>query len=178
MIKNCIIVDIDDCFFDSRVISKYLPSNTKSREEWNNFHKHYKSCTPNPWCVDLIKKYIDTHLIIFLTSREDERNVRLQTQNHICSSLGLDVSIVTNIQDPSILYNTPCISLVMREYNDMSHSYICKKKLFFNVIKPVIDERRLKIDFAIDDCEDNIKMFRELGIQTLHCSYGNGVKIK
>jgi predicted secreted acid phosphatase len=146
MKKRAIIVDIDGCMLDDRNILQHLPAQANDREGWNAFNKHLWKCEPIRYMFDIVNSY-KGH-VIFVTARECFQHVLA----------------VTNESLNEVDYN---YSLFMREENDYRPSNEVKKDIYDNYIKD-----NYIIDFAIDDREENIKMWQSLGIPTLQHRYG------
>ena len=86
--------------------------------------------------------------LIFVTGREGTEALKTVTENE------LDLYF-------------PSYHIFYRPENDYRKAAVVKKEIYENHIKGKYD-----ILFAIDDDETNIKMFQELGLNTLHCRYG------
>ena len=67
-VKN-IILDIDNCVFNSTEWEKYIPKDG-SREGWNNYHSHYYLICENPEMLEFLDKLrsfmIDKLLLLIL----------------------------------------------------------------------------------------------------------------
>ena len=48
-INKAIIMDLDDVFWDSTMLDKYLPTDKTSREQWDLFEQHYRKVIPKQW---------------------------------------------------------------------------------------------------------------------------------
>lgn len=141
--QKIIISDIDQCYLDLSNIEQYFPTDMKSREQWDEYHKYYPLADKvNQPVLNLIKYYQNTgHLIFFMTSREDINNVRRDTK----------LIIEQNIK-PFVL--------LMRPPNCYDRSVDIKRRLTQDILKDY------DVVLAIDDWYPNCKMFKELGIET------------
>lgn len=149
--KRAIIVDLDDCLFDSRHLGKYLPTRADDREGWDLFQSKYEECKANPHILTLVDgMWLDNVFLLFVTGREGTPKLREMTEEHIDKYF------------PPFSYK-----LFFREENDYRRAHIVKREIYYKHIKGKYD-----ILFAIDDDIENIKMFYKEGINTLHCRYG------
>lgn len=144
--KKAIIVDIDGCMLDDREILKYIPENIEDRKGWEVFHKHIWNCKPIGYMFDMVNNY--KHTVIFLTAREHLQIVRQMTHNSL-------YEVEKNYM------------LLMRPVGDLRESHDVKKELYNDYIKD-----NYSIEFAIDDNQANIDMYKSLGIPTFQHRYG------
>jgi hypothetical protein len=150
LLRSAVIFDLDGVLFDSKVLRNYLPKDETSREEWDLFATHYHKVSINSWCIELIKSLILNDIkILFVTSREDVLEARLQTVNKLVEAIGTE--------------NVLNSSLFMRSFNDYRPSDEVKKDIFIKYIKD-----NYNILFAIDDEIQNSLMWKELEITSLH----------
>ena len=140
-----IIFDIDSTLVNDDIQKALIPENKKDRAGWDECAKYYDTCVPNKSCVTLVKKFSDTHKIIFITSREDRQNGRKDTEIELIKAIG-DIDFM----------------LLMRPENDFSPSQKVKKKLYKDHVKDKYD-----VIMAVDDDKKNIKMFVKQGITGL-----------
>ena len=145
--RKSLIVDLDNTLFDSTELEKYIPVDKHDRAGWDLYATKYYLVKPNKWCVGFIKKYKDDYRIIFMTAREDTIKGRLDTIKEINKVL------------PELDY-----ILHMRPYNNFDNSDVVKLNLYNNRIKDYYE-----VEFAIDDDEQNCKMFIKQGIKTIYC---------
>lgn len=152
-IKN-IILDLDNCVFDSREWEKYIPKDG-SRDGWDLYHKHYDLVKPNPEMEEFIEDLIyfyGLERIYFVTSREDKGVMRNITEKQILNAFS-----------DTLDFDKIKISLFMRNENDYRPSYLVKQDILCSRILPF-----KKIDLAIDDDIDNINMYKSYNIQTIY----------
>jgi predicted secreted acid phosphatase len=147
-----IIIDLDDTLFDSRAMKKYYPKNN-SREEWDEFHRHYNECFVNYPMATLFVGLKNCYKFIFITGREDKGNVKEVTLRMI-NSVFADIDY----------------EIYFREENDYRESDETKRDIFNCFIKD-----KYKVIFAFDDEIKNIELWQSLGIETLHHGYGRQV---
>lgn len=143
-----IICDIDNCYADSRVLDKYAPES--KYDSWVEFHKHLPECTPCKPVIDFLLTASGILPIYFFTSREDMHGVRAVTEKQIKDFS--DGRIV--IGDTNKLY--------LRHEGD----YTAADKLKENMLIDVVKQGFIPV-MAIDDNEDNCKMFAKYNIYTL-----------
>jgi len=142
---NAIIADIDECLCKtSFIFDEAAHKQLWGNDLWDYFHQNVHRCIPNPWCVDLIKKYSQSHFIIFITARSEE--IREITEEFLRTNLGFK-----------------SFTLAMRPLNDTRPSAEVKQML----LKELQADLDLNILFAIDDEEDNCRMFKNSGITAL-----------
>lgn len=164
-LPKAIIVDLDDCLFDSRPLNKYFPKDEKSREEWDLFQSKVCECRLNEHILNLVKSMIgfENTTVLFVTSREARKDVVKETTKAILEILP------DRIFRADSRWSEPSYQLFMRAEEDYRPSEEVKKDLYNSCIKD-----RYNVLFAIDDCPKNIEMFKSLGINTLRCEYGEG----
>ena len=158
--KKAIIVDLDDCLFDSRCMSKYFPKDPKNREQWDYFQSKIGECSVNKHILELLVGYAryNPHItILFVTSRENRGDSLAKTLNAIDG-----IFQAYKLEAKYMLF--------MRPENCYDSSAKVKKDIYSSYI-----DGRCDVIFAIDDEEENIKMFKELGINTLQCRYGDEI---
>ena len=148
--EKAIIIDLDDCLFDSRHLEQYIPKVKDDRAGWDlvqekmaesEINKHILIILDALWLLENIE-------LIFVTGREGTAKLREQTEAQ------LDLYF-------------PYYKIFYRPENDYRKAAVVKKEIYLKQIKGKYD-----VLFAIDDDESNIKMFQELGLNTLHCRYG------
>ncbi len=144
MKEPAIIVDLDNCFYDSRILDKYEPKNN-STEEWREFQKHFSEIIVNWDFVNIIKQVQNSGVnILFVTSRE-------ATQ---------DLTILTVKSLLNILQNAN-FKLYMRKEFDTRPANVVKKEIYINKIK-----NKYNVLLCIDDEKSNCGMFASLGLFT------------
>lgn len=149
-----VICDLDNCFFDSRLLEKYVPKDKLSREGWDEFSRHYDECTPNKTIIDLVLATEELLPIYFLTAREDldYTNVREVTEKTIYRATNGRI----DFKKPKCQHK-----LIMRKAFDYRASAEVKKDMLIEVVQkgfyPVL---------AIDDDITNCEMFNLFGVKT------------
>ena len=142
---SAVIFDIDGTLLDDTEQKKLMPKDKKDREGWNEYLKFYDLCVPNKPCVELVKKFSNTHKIIFITAREDRFNSRKDTEIELIKAIG-DIDFM----------------LLMRKDDDFRESSKVKKELYKEHVK-----NKYNVLFVADDDKKNIKMFKKQGITGL-----------
>jgi hypothetical protein len=151
MLKKAIIVDLDGCLFEKLNIP--LPA-TNSREEWDEFQENYHNIAQIiPFIKNLILRF-SGYKILFVTSREARKDVIKNTFNSI-------IRCFTNLEE-KLQLSPNSFDLLMRNNDDYRPSHEVKKDIYTMFIKD-----RYDVEFAIDDEDENIKMWRSLGIPCL-----------
>lgn len=149
-----LILDLDNCLFDSREWNKYIPSDKYSREGWDLFHKHIDKVIPNLEMVDYVLDLIENkglEQLYFVTSRENIDNTLDITLKQIYKTFGIHK------------INKIKYGLYMRKAHDYRPPNDIKQEIVKTEILPNTD-----IDLAIDDDISNIEMYQGLGIDSLH----------
>jgi len=152
MAKYIIICDIDNCYTDSRDWVKHAPQieprdKSVARDLWDKYQSFSFLAKPNKSVIDFVKAVADLIPIYFITSREERKNFRKDTEMQI-----------EKFSDGAIKIGDTH-KLCMRREFDYRMSDEVKKDITIDLLKegciPVV---------AIDDEERNCKMFAELGI--------------
>ena len=143
--KKAIIIDIDNCWMDSRLWLSKAPMESKKDEEWDVFYKRIHLCRANkPFIDDIMEVIRGKDLFpIFVTSRSG--TVATQTVLQIQKNSSLRVG------DTCALYMRP-------SRNDFRSSEEVKKDILQEIMKIY------EVDSVIDDCMKNLEMFKEHGI--------------
>lgn len=150
IMNKAIIIDLDDCLFDSRHLEQYIPKVKDDRAGWDLFQDKMAESEVNKHILVLLDALwlLENIELIFVTGREGTAKLREQTEAQ------LDLYF-------------PNYKIFYRPENDYRKAAEVKKEIYLNNIKGKYD-----ILFAIDDDIQNIRMFEKLGIHTLHCRYG------
>lgn len=157
--RKAIIVDIDNVLMDSRIPDKTQPNVRTDKEAWVKWQPELAKCKPIEdmlLFIEVLKGYskgfsvFPEFKIFYITSRESTDELLQITRNQIGYLVG---------GEPVLL---------MRAEGDTRPSAEVKRSLYESVIKG-----RYDVMFAIDDLEENIKMFKSLGIKTLQFRYGD-----
>ena len=74
---SAIIVDLDDCLFDSRHLGKYLPERADDREGWDLFQEKMSECKINKHIMAVVDALwlLENCELIFVTGREGNEKV-------------------------------------------------------------------------------------------------------
>lgn len=144
MKQKAIIVDLDGTLTDNTHRIHMFNQDVK---DWTYINELSRYDLPHTWCQELVHLYKDAgYKIIFLTGRA--ANARPVT-----------VEWLTRYISPHVDYE-----LHMRAEHDHREDCLCKQEILVNSLLP-----RYDIVFAIDDRQQNVEMFRSLGIVCLHC---------
>ena len=146
--KNAIIIDIDNCWMDSRLWLTNVPLWSENEDDWELFYRRVYLCKPNKLFInDIMTMIADMNVFpIFVTSRSGQ--VRKST--------------IFQIQNNSSLVVDETCGLYMRKsLEDYRSSDKVKKDITLELMK------EYNILYAIDDDMKNLKMFKELGIPSV-----------
>lgn len=151
--KPAIIVDLDDCLFDSRHLEQYIPKTKNDRAGWDLVQEKMAECKVNSHILALVDGLCLTKKLelIFITGREGTAALKKATEEKLDKLF-------------------PRYQIFYRPKNNYKKAADIKKEIYLKKIKGKYD-----ILFAIDDDESNIKMFQDLGLNTLHCQYGRKI---
>ena len=153
---SAIIVDLDDCLFDSRHLNKYLPKKQNDREAWDKFQEKYSDCKINRHILILIDALrLNGITLLFVTGREATEKLKELTEERI----------------RSLYPDGGYYKIFFRAANDYRKASEVKQEIYRKYIKGQYD-----VLFAIDDDIENINMFAKEGLNVMHCKYGKKVK--
>lgn len=145
---KAIVIDIDNCWMDSRLWLLEVPLGSKDERVWDTFYKKVYLCKPNiPFIQDVTTLISEMNLFpIFVTSRSE----------YIKSSTILQIE-----RSSSLKVGETC-SLYMRK-KDID--YRSSDKVKRDIIKKLMND--YEIMYCIDDDDKNLSMFKELNIDTV-----------
>ena len=155
MTQYIIICDIDNCFTDSREWVKYAPLDVDEkdksvfRERWDRFHSLSFLAKPNKSVIDFLLSISELTPIYFVTSREDRKEARKDTENQISKFSNGKIVIGDKHK------------LFMRKEFDYRASAVIKEE----IVREILDNDCIPV-LAIDDDKSNCEMFCKLGIPT------------
>lgn len=144
--EKIVFIDIDEVvlktnFIFDEIEQKRIPKPRK----WLYFNANVHRCTPNDWCVDLVKTLAGTYKIIFLTARSE--HIREVTEQTLKSLFDFE------------------FELLMRDVNDDDlSSWYVKEEHLVRIQK----ENRFCIEFALDDDLKNCLMYKKNGVVALN----------
>lgn len=146
MKTRAIIVDLDGtlCNTDHR---QHLVAD--GAKDWPAFYEALVHDQPHQWCLELIKAMRMQGIIVLLVSGRpmDYWNQTTEwLQKHMPKWDGL----------------------FMRKHNDFRKDSIIKSEIFKNEIEP-----RFEVIFCVDDRQQVVDMWRELGLTCLQCAKGD-----
>ena len=163
MKDKCIIVDIDGTIALDKH-GEIIPTDF-TREGWNEFHKHMDMYDADRFIpiwstINMIKCIVNDSLgtipIFFVTAREDTSGGKIRD-----NTLGLLADECAGAVDEQ---------LEMRAENGVRGSAEVKRDILLHDVLP-----KYNVLFAVDDEEDNIKMFQTLGITAYKVYLGDRV---
>jgi hypothetical protein len=146
--RDAIIIDIDDCWMDSRKWIAEAPYPSKKEEDWNEFYKKVYVCKPNKRFIqDVLGLIEEMNLFpVFITSRSDR--VKLSTIFQIENNSSLKVG------DTCALY------MRTKEHKYMKSGEV--KDSILNEIKGMYN-----FIYGIDDTQENLEVFKKYGVETV-----------
>lgn len=150
MKKAAIIVDLDGTLCDTSHRQHHVE---KTPKNWIAFYEALIHDKPNDWCERLIDSMRKTGIeIIFVSGRPD--NYRELTEGWL-HDWGFSLA-----SDPHPLF--------MRKSGDFRKDSIVKTEIYREQIKPNFD-----VVFCIDDRQQVVDAWRELGLTCLQCAKGD-----
>lgn len=146
--KKVIVIDIDNCWMDSRLWLTKAPYGSKKEEDWDAFYKIVYLCKPNkPFIQDVMTLISDMDLYpVFVTSRSE--NIKKST--------------IFQIERYSSLKVDETCTLYMRKKNT---DYRKSDKVKRDIVKKLMKD--YEVVYCIDDDDSNLAMFKELNIDTV-----------
>jgi len=160
-LRKYVILDIDNCVLDSRILDKYVPEHPLGQRAWETLSSHFKDCKPNPdffksallYHADIFNfSELHTYFIVFLTSRMEKVIDRVSTRT------------VTEHSLRQLGFKSSEYDLVMRRPEDLRSAPDFKKEATLNIIKGF---RGLEPLVCIDDMQNNVEMFMSLHLPSL-----------
>ena len=146
--KKAFIIDIDNCWLDSRLWISKAPLGSTSEDEWMIFYRKVYFCKPNKEFIEDILKIVEEKQLfpIFVTARS--------------GSVATQTILQIQQNSPLIVGNT-CALYMRPSRNDYRSSEEVKRDLLMDVLK------EYEIECAIDDTVANLLMFKEHGISNV-----------
>lgn len=146
--KKAIIIDIDDCWMDSRLWIAKAPIGSKDENDWDVFYKKVYLCKPNKSFIRDVMNFISETGVfpIFVTSRSGRvvKDTIFQIQNN-----------------SSLIVGDTCELYMRNSFNDYRSSDKVKKDILLKLMDTY------DIAYAIDDTDKNLEMFKSLGVNTV-----------
>lgn len=146
---KAIIIDLDGTLCNAEHRLEHIQ---KTPKDWETFFSLSHLDQPNEWCLDLIQCLYESgrYEILFVTGRS-ERD-RQMTFDWLVKHL------------PFIRQEHIWANLAMRGKEDRRPDHLVKGELYRDRLYP-----SYRVMMAIDDREDNTKLWRSLGIAALQC---------
>lgn len=144
--QKAIIIDLDGTLCNTNHRQHFMQTNPKN---WKSFYNALSLDEPNRWCSALIEGMIsEGFAIIFVSGRpEDYREETIEwLKRHW-------------------FYSGP---LFMRLPKDFRKDCLVKEEIYRKNIEPFYD-----ILFCVDDRQQVVDMWRELGLTCLQCAKGD-----
>jgi len=156
--KDAIIIDIDGTLMNINHRRRETPDGKFDWDYFNNI-SHIARDRPNNWCVEILKRFIHSYMadyedpnLIFVSGRKEKlRDITLsQIKNAI-----------NGTEDDGV-------QLFMRKDGDNRKDSIVKSEIYHEHIKD-----KYNVLFVIDDRQQVVDMWRELGLTALQCDKGD-----
>ena len=146
--KPAIIVDLDGtlCNIEHRRHHVATPEGVK--KDWEAFYQGIPNDTIHRWCEELVWKMSVDYHIIFVTGRPN--------------------NYINLTQDWLGRHELQWAPLLMRKEGDFRPDNVVKKEIYEIHIKDHYD-----VLFCVDDRQQVVDMWRELGLTCLQCDKGN-----
>jgi len=146
--QKAVIIDLDGTLCNIEHRKKYIDGSL-GKKDWDKFYKGCGNDFPNDWCKNIVENIDAT--ILLVTGRPSDYS--FETKEWL---------------DNYIFYTkSEVLELFMRKSGDYRADYVIKKEIYEDKIKDNYD-----ILFAIDDRQQVVDMWRELGIVCLQCDEG------
>lgn len=143
--RKAIIVDLDGTLSNSELRVK-LCTDDKGKLDFIKFYESLGTDMPNYWCRDIIKTYEGS--IILVSGRPHKYRAKtIEWLN---------------------FHNIKFLRLMMRVDEDYRKDSIIKKEIYEYFIKDSFD-----IEYCIDDRQQVVDMWRDLGLTCLQCAKGD-----
>lgn len=145
--RKAIIIDLDGTLCDSSHRQKFMEMRPK---DWGSFYAGIPDDEPNPHVVELIKYYLGTRHILFVTGRPEAYR---------------------DVTNSWLVKTHPCLvghQLFMREDGDFRPDYVIKNKIYQVDIEPYYE-----VKLVLDDRTSVVKMWRDLGLECWQVANGD-----
>ena len=149
MKKKAIIVDLDGTLCDTKHRQHHMEQKPKN---WKAFYGGISKDKPNEWCLELIRAMSDYVTIFFVSGRPDD--YRPQT-----------IEWLKKWVTPS---EFEAQILLMRKSGDFRQDAIIKTEIYRQHIETDFD-----VLFCVDDRQQVVDAWRELGLTCLQCAKGD-----
>lgn len=160
--KYTLVCDIDNCFTDSREWIA-LVREGMSRAEWDEYQEKVTMVKPNQPVIDLCVSTAEILPVTFITSREDRKDQRKHTIEQISEFSGGKIMIGAGSAH----------RLLMRKEYDYRPAPQVKEELLCRLVA----EDYIPL-CAIDDDEENCKMFAKYDLNTVLYKIENNEFVK
>ena len=114
----------------------------------NPYNRDFSKDKVNPVVLSILRKYETTHGIILLSGRNGQHKE----------------ATIKWLEDNAVPYNF----LYMRAEGDFRKDYVVKRELFENHVEP-----NFSIDFVLDDRNQVVQLWRDLGLTCLQVADGD-----
>jgi acid phosphatase class B len=146
MKQKAIIVDIDGTLSDNTARLHFFENHSQVKD-WTEINEMSINDPPHVWCQNLVHLYNSAgYKIIFITGRAD--NAKRVTTKWLDQYINKDVDY----------------TLHMRGSHDHRDDYIVKQDIYNEMVKPYYE-----VDFAVDDRQSVVDMWRSIGVTCLQC---------
>lgn len=147
MKSKAIIVDLDGTLCNTQHRQHYMEGKKKN---WQAFYDGLVNDEPNEWCLSLINAMeASGHRILFVSGRPDSYKHK--------TVLWLNTNT-----------STTAYKLFMRREGDFRKDSIVKQEIYRELIEPSFD-----VVFCVDDRQQVVDAWREIGLTCLQCAKGD-----
>lgn len=149
--KKAIICDLDGTLFN---IEHRLHFIKGEKKDWKAFNREIEKDSLISWCHTLVSMYLNTkdYQVIFVTGRMATEKAKQNTLEQLVQAFGEPLAW----------------RLHMRKDEDYRKDCIVKKEIYEKNIEPFY-----LVDFCIDDRQQVVDMWREIGLVCLQCAKGD-----
>lgn len=148
--KPALIVDLDGTMCDTTHRQHFMETKPK---DWKSFYGGIADDKPNLWCFNLVRNMSQDYHIIFVSGRpEEHRDV---------TKKWLREHITDHLWDNEY-------QLLMRASGDFRKDSLVKTEIYNLKIEPWYD-----VLFCVDDRQQVVDAWRDLGLTCLQCAKGD-----
>jgi len=145
MKQRALIIDIDHTLADPTHREWLFNMEPK---DWDLIHQNASLDKVNEWCKNIVVNYHKLgYKILFITGRNEKYYG--QTHDWLTNNLPIDI----------------LFTLHMRKDNDLRQDFVVKEEIYMKDVVEYYD-----VEFAVDDKQSVIDMWRRNGLTALQCA--------